>query len=82
MKNNNRNNSLEKLWQASKVPHEHTFNNYYNCGTEWCFETRSSKEVDKYNNKDGVFCCKENNKQLYNLQKKTSFMFQIDKILG
>ena len=72
---------IEELSEASKVPLEHMFNSHTNCSVEWCSKTRSSEEGKTYNNKDDKFRCKQNYNQLYNLLKKTLFLFQTDKVL-
>ena len=77
----NREKTIEEFSEASKVPLGHMFNSHDNCSAEWCFKTRASEEVKTYNNKDDEFCWKQNNNQLYNLLKKTSFPFQTDKVL-
>ena len=66
---------------ASKVPLEHMFNCHENCSAESCFKTRASEEGKKYNDKDDEFRCKQNNNQLYNLLKKTLFLFQTDEVM-
>ena len=67
--------------EASKVPLEHMFNSHANCSAGWCFKTRASEEGNTYNKRDNEFCCKQNDNQLYNLLKKTIFLFQTDKFL-
>ena len=67
--------------EANKVPLEHMFNSHENCSAEWCFKTRASEEGNTYNNKYNEFRCKQNNNQLYNLLKKTIFLYQTDKVL-
>ena len=57
------------------------FNSYDNLIEEWCFKTRASEEGKKYNEIDDEFRCKQNDNQLYNLLKKTIFLFQTDKVL-
>ena len=47
----NRNKSLEKLREASKVPLEHMFNNHDNFREELLFKTRTSVEVKEHNEK-------------------------------
>ena len=64
-----------------RPPLERMFNSHANCGAEWCSKTRASEEVKTYNDKDDEFCCKQNDNQLYNLLKKTLFLFQTDKVL-
>ena len=77
----NREKTIEDLSEASKVPFKHMFNSHANCSAEWCFNTRSSKEGNTYNDKDDKFRCKQNDNQLYNLLKKTLLPFQTDKVL-
>ena len=67
--------------EAIKVPLEHMFNSHDNCSSEWCFKTRASEEGKTYNERDDEFRCKQNDKHLYNLLKKTLFPFQTDKFL-
>ena len=49
--------------------------------TEWCFNTRASEEGNAYNKRDENFRCKQNYNHLYNLLKKTLFLFQTAKVL-
>ena len=70
---------IEELSEAIKVPLEHMFNSHDNCISEWCFKTRASEEGKTYNDKDDRFRCKQNDNQLYNLLKKTIFLFQTEK---
>ena len=72
---------FKELSEASKVPLEQTFKSNDNCSSEWCFKTRASEEGKTYNERDDEFRCKQNDNQLYNLLKKTIFLFQIDKVL-
>ena len=44
-------------------------------------QTISPEEGKTYNETDDKFCCKQNINQLYNLLKKTIFLFQTDKVL-
>ena len=57
------------------------FNSHDNCSTEWCFKTRASEEGKTYNERDDEFRWKQNDNQLYNLLKKTLFLFQTEKVL-
>ena len=77
----NREKTLEQLSEASKAPLEHMFNSNDNCSAEWCFKTRASEEVNTYNDKDDKLRCKQKDNQLYNLLKKTIFLFQTDEVL-
>ena len=67
--------------EASKVPIEHMFNSHANFSAEWCFKTRASEEGKTCNERDEEFRCKQNYNQLYNLLKKTIFLFQTEKVL-
>ena len=67
--------------EASKIPLEQMFKSHDNCSAKWCFKTRASEEENKYNERDDKFRYKQNDTQLYNLLKKTLFLFQTDKVL-
>ena len=77
----NREKTIEELSEASKFPLEHMFNSHANCSAEWCFKTRASEEGKTYNEIEYEFRCKQNNNQLYNLLRKTIFLFQTEKVL-
>ena len=77
----NRETIIEDLSEASKVPLEQMFNSHANCSAEWCFKTRASEEGKTYNERDDELRCKQNDNQLWNLLKKTIFLFQTDKVL-
>ena len=72
---------FEELSEASKVPLEHMFNSHYKCSAKWCFKTRAPEEGKTCNETDDKFRCKQNDNQLYNLLKKTLFLFQTDKVI-
>ena len=57
------------------------FNNHDNCSAEWCFKTRAPEEGNTYNDKDDKSRCKQNDNQLYNILKKTIFLFQTENFL-
>ena len=78
---NNREKTIEELSEASKISLEHMFNSHTNCSAEWFFKTRASEEGKTYNKRDNEFRCKQNYNQLYNLLKKTLFLFPSDKFL-
>ena len=76
MINNNRNKSLDKLREASKVPLEHMFKNHEHCSTASCFKIRASVEVKEQNDKDNELYCKKNDTQMYNILKRLFFHFK------
>ena len=57
------------------------FNSYDNFIAEWCLNTRALEEVKTYNETDDEFRWGGKKNQLYNLPKKTIFLFQTDKFL-
>ena len=61
----NREKTIEKLSEASKVPLEHMFNSHANCSAEWYFKTRSSEEGNTYNKRDNKFRCKPSKGKLH-----------------
>ena len=69
----NREKTIEEVSEASKFPLEHMFNSYDNCSAEWCFKTRALEKGKTHNERDDKSRCKQNDNQLYNLLKKTSF---------
>ena len=72
---------IKELSEAIKVPLKHMFNRHENCSAEWCLKTRSSEEGKTHNERDDESRCKKNDNQLYNLLKKTLFLFQTEKVL-
>ena len=57
------------------------FNSHDNCIVYWCFKTIASEEGKTYNETDDEFRCKKNDNYMYNLLKKTIFLYQTNKIL-
>ena len=57
------------------------FSSHDNCSAEWCFKAIAPEERKTYNEIDDRFRCKQNDNQLYNLLKKTPFLFHTYNVL-